>query len=103
VTVWADVAGDGTVVAGQGLTVQEESAGIYEVTVTDPVCSRERDAPVVSVSDQAPGMVPDGEFPVAWYGATTDNEQFTVYTGVVSSSSIVTATSLTFDVLDACG
>jgi hypothetical protein len=104
VSVWAEVAGDGTVVAGQGLAVEETSVGVYEVTVTDSVCSREINAPVVSVSDSAPGTLSaDGEFPVAWYGATGANQQFSVYTGVVSSSSIVTPTSLTFDVLDTCG
>lgn len=104
VTVWADVAGDGTVVEGQGLAVQPTSMGAYQVTVTDPVCSRATNAPVVSVSDQAPGMVPNGSFPVAWYGATTTNEQFMVWTGVVSTTSTaVTPTNLTFDILDACG
>ena len=104
VTVWADVAGDGTVIDGQGLAVQETSAGVYEVTVTDPVCSRETNAPVASVPDSAPGTLPTGDdFPVAWYGGTPANEQFTVYTGVVSSSSTVTPTSSTFDVLDTCG
>jgi hypothetical protein len=60
-------------------------------------------APVVSVSDSAPGMVPDGEFPVAWYGATGPNQQFMVWTGGVSSSSVFTPSDHTFDVLDTCG
>jgi hypothetical protein len=102
VTIWANVADNGTVIAGQGLAVQEQSPGAYQVTVTDPNCARAMNAPVVSVSDSAPGTVP-GQFPVAWYGATGPNEQFMVWTGVASSSSPFHATSHTFDILDTCG
>jgi hypothetical protein len=104
VTVWANVADNGTVVAGQGLAVQEESPGTYQVTITDANCDDAANAPVVSVSDSAPGTLPAGdEFPVAWYGANGANQQFMVYTGRVSSSSVFTASSHTFDILDTCG
>ncbi len=101
VTVWAEVAGNGTVVAGQGLTVQRTSAGTYQVTVTDSTCSREQNAPVVSVADANP---PNGEssgaFATAWYGALSPT-QFNVFTGVVVGGNF-TATDHTFDILDAC-
>jgi hypothetical protein len=100
VTVWAEVAGDGTVVEGEGLAVEEQSTGAYQVTVTDPTCARIANAPVVSVSHAASAA--GGAFPVAWYGATPANEQFMVYTGIVSSSTF-DPTNLTFDVLDTCG
>jgi hypothetical protein len=105
VTVWANVDGDGTVAAGQGLSVQEVSTGAYQVTVTDSTCAHETNAPVVTVSDSAPGSVPGGAFPVAWYEEAGGNQQFTVYTGVVPSSGpvAVNPTSLTFDIIDTCG
>lgn len=103
VTVWANVNSDGTVAKGQGLSVQEVTTGAYQVTVTDPICAHEANAPVVSASDSAPGSVPGGEFPVAWYEEAGANQQFMVYTGVVTSSTMVNPTSLTFDVLDTCG
>jgi hypothetical protein len=59
-------------------------------------------APVISVSDGAPGLVPHGVFPVGWYGATGANEQFTVYTGEVSSPLTFNPEDLTFDVIDTC-
>lgn len=102
VTVWAFVAGNGAVLEGQGLAVQHVSAGTYEVTVTDANCSRATNAPVVSVSDGAPGTLPSGIFPVAWYEANGANQQFMVFTGVVSSPLMLTPTDLTFDVLDTC-
>ena len=85
VSVWADVADNGTVIAGQGIAVQRMSAGTYQVTITDPTCAHEANAPVVSVSDAAPGLVQGGVFPVAWYGANGANQQFMVFTGVVSA------------------
>jgi hypothetical protein len=100
VTVWANVAGDGTVVAGQGLSVQEVGTGTYQVTVTDPACSSATNAPVVSVSDGAPNTISGGGFPVAWYEAGPN--QFTVFTGVATMGSFA-ASDLTFDVLDTCG
>ena len=102
VSVWANVAGNGAVIAGQGLSVQRASAGTYEVTVTDATCSGENNAPVVSLSDANP---PNGQgagaFPVAWYGATAPN-RFTVFTGDVVGGSF-SASDHTFDVLDKCG
>jgi hypothetical protein len=102
VSVWANVAGNGDVLAGSGLSVRRMSNGTYQVTVTDPTCSREVSAPVVSVSDAAPGLVQGGVFPVAWYGATGGNQQFMVFTGVVTSTDMFTPADLTFDVLDTC-
>jgi hypothetical protein len=100
VTVWANVADDGTVVAGQGLSVQHVSAGTYQVTVTDPVCSGEHNAPVVSVSDGAPNTIASAGFPVAWFEAGPD--QFTVFTGIATGGSFA-ASDETFDILDTCG
>ena len=80
------------------------SAGTYQVTITDPTCARETNAPVISVSDAAPGLVQNGVFPAAWYGVNGANQQFMVFTGVVSAGPPVTftATDHTFDILDAC-
>jgi hypothetical protein len=103
VSVWADVADNGSVIAGQGIAVQRMQAGTYQVTITDPACALGANAPVVSVSDAAPGSVQGGLFPVAWYGVNGGNHQFMVFTGVVSGPAVTfTATDHTFDVLDAC-
>ena len=41
VSVWANVADDGTVLDGRGIAVQHVSGGPYQVTITDPtMCSR---------------------------------------------------------------
>jgi hypothetical protein len=104
VSVWAQVAGDGTVVFGEGrgLSVQRVSAGNYQVTITDPACAHGSNAPVVSVSDSNPPAGQSaGAFPVAWYGTTVTNEQFTVFTGVVVAGSFTT-TDHTFDLQDTC-
>ena len=64
--------------------MQRVSAGNYQVTITDPACAHGSNAPVVSVSDSNPPAGQSaGAFPVAWYGATGANQQFTVFTGVV--------------------
>ena len=102
VSIWAQVAGNGDRLAGSGLSVQHMSTGVYQVTVTDPTCSRGGNAPVVTVSDAAPGMVQGGQFPVAWYGANGPNQVFMVFTGVVTSSSIFTPADRSFNVLDTC-
>ena len=104
VTVWANVAGNGAVVAGQGISVQRVSPGTYQITIEAAGCAQRNNAPTISISDSAPGAVPGGLFPVAWYGATGANQQFMVYTGVVSAapSLTFTPTDHTFDVLDAC-
>jgi hypothetical protein len=102
VSVWANVSDPGVVIAGQGISVQHVSAGTYQVTITDPTCSRETNAPVVSVSDANPPAGHSvGAFPVAWYGATGANQQFTVFTGVVAGGTF-TASDHTFDVHDTC-
>ena len=102
-TVWANVTGTGAVLKGQGLSVQEVTTGAYQVTVTDPVCSREINAPVVSVSDQAPGSYRVASSRLRGMKRHGANQQFMVYTGVVTSSMMVNPTNLTFDVLDTCG
>ena len=102
--VWADVNSDGSVFQGEGVAVQNTGAGVYQVTITDATCSQEGNAPVVSVSDAAPGSVPGGVFPAVWYAANGGNVQFTVYTGVVSAGPPMafTRTNLPFDILDTC-
>jgi hypothetical protein len=99
VSVWANVESNGTAFASQGLSVQRVSMGTYQVTITAPGCASGFNAPTVSVSDSGPS---GGSFPVAWYGSTGTNEQFMVYTGVVSSGVAFTSTDLPFDVLDGC-
>jgi hypothetical protein len=102
VSVWAQVADNGSVLFGRGVAVQRVSAGDYLVTITDPACAHGSNAPVVSVSDSNPPAGQSaGAFPVAWYGTTVTNEQFTVFTGVVAAGSF-TATDHTFDVQDTC-
>ena len=102
VTVWANVTNSGVILHGDGIAVQRQSAGTYEVTITAPACAQSNNAPVVSLSDaNPPNGQSGGAFPVAWYGATGSNQQFTVYTGVVVSGTF-TATDHTFDVLDTC-
>jgi len=100
-SVWANVAGNGVVVAGQGLTVDHVSTGTYQVTVTDPVCAAGVNAPVVSVSDaNPPNGQSAGAFATSWYGAISQNE-FDVFTGVVASGDFAPS-DLTFDIRDTC-
>jgi hypothetical protein len=102
VSVWAIVAGNGTVISGQGLSVQHVSAGTYHVTVTTAGCATGFNAPTVTVSDgNPPAGQSAGAFPEGWVGDTGTNEQFTVNTGVVTSGSF-TATDHSFNVQDAC-
>jgi hypothetical protein len=101
VTVWAEVTSSGSVFAGNGISVQHGSeAGSYQVTITDPTCSRGFNAPVVTVSDGDPTSL-GGAAPVAWYEVTGANQQFMVFTGRVSSGGFA-AGDQTFDVLDTC-
>lgn len=102
VSVWANVADNGTVIAGKGVAVQRMSPGTYQVTITDATCGRATNAPVVSVADAAPGLVQGGVFPTAWYENTGLNQQFMVFTGVVSAGPAFTPTDHPFDVLDTC-
>jgi hypothetical protein len=105
VSVWAHVADDGTVLAGQGIAVHHvPSSGTYQVTIIDGICAHENNAPVISVSDSNPPAGHGaGTFPIAWYGATGANEQFTVVTGVVSGiPPSFSASDHTFDIIDTC-
>jgi hypothetical protein len=105
VNVWATVADNGTVLPGQGqgLTVQHLSPGTYQVTITDPTCAHENNAPVITVSDSNPPAGHADGFPVAWYGDNGPNEQFMVVTGVVSGTPLSFAASdHTFDIHDTC-
>jgi hypothetical protein len=101
VSAWAYVAGDGFVVAGQGISVARVSAGDYQITVTASACQSTFNAPVVSVSDSYP---PNGEgagaFPVAWVGDSASS-QFNVDTGVVVNGQFQ-PTDHTFNVQDTC-
>jgi len=102
VSVWANVTNAGSVLAGQGISVQHISAGTYKVTITSPACAHGSNAPVVSVSDaNPPNGEASGSFPVSWYEATAANEAFMVFTGVVVSGNF-TATDHTFDIMDTC-
>ena len=102
VSVWGQVTNAGSLLFGQGLTVQHLSAGTYQVTITAPACAHGANAPVVTVSDGNPpaGQVA-GAFPVAWYESTGSNQQFMVFTGVVVGGSF-TPTDHTFTVMDTC-
>ena len=104
VSVWANVADDGTVVDGRGVAVQHgASAGTYQVTITDPTCAHEDNAPVITVSDTNPPAGHSNGFPVAWYGDNAPNQQFMVFTGVVSGTPLsFAATDHTFDIHDTC-
>lgn len=99
ISVWAQVANNGVVVFGQGISVQYASFGTYNVTITDPTCARRSNAPVVSVS--GPAEPSGGPVPVAWYGSTGANQQFTVFTGTITAGSFSPADH-TFDVIDTC-
>lgn len=104
VSVWANVANAGSVVSGEGVSVQHLSAGTYKVTITAPGCAHGSNAPVVTVSDTNPpgGQVAGaGTFPVAWYQSTGGNQVFNVFTGIVAGGSFM-PTDHTFTVMDAC-
>jgi hypothetical protein len=100
--VWANVANAGSVVSGQGLSVQHISAGTYQVTITAPACAQGANAPAITVSDtNPPGGQGAGAFPVAWYQGSAGNQRFMVFTGVVVGGSF-TATDHSFTVMDTC-
>ena len=102
VSIWANVDNAGSVVSGQGLSVQHVSAGTYQVTITAPQCAHGANAPVISVSDtNPPGGEVSGAFPVGWYESTSLNQQFDVFTGVVTGASF-TPIDHTFTVMDTC-
>ena len=64
VSVWANVANDGSVFSGQGVSVQHVSACTYQITITAAACAQGANAPVVTVADGSPS---GGTFPVAWF------------------------------------
>jgi hypothetical protein len=98
VSVWGQVATNGSLLFGQGLSVQHLSQpGTYQVTITAPACVNRSNAPVVTISDGPPS---GGTFPVSWFESTGGN-QFDVFTGLVSNGA-VTLTDRTFTVMDAC-
>jgi hypothetical protein len=100
VSIWANVANDGSVVSGQGLSVQHQGPGTYLVTITAASCAHGANAPVITVSDSNPPGQHSSGFPVAWYGSTGGNQQFMVFTGVVDPSFM--ASDHTFTVMDTC-
>jgi hypothetical protein len=102
VSVWAQVTNAGPLFSGQGLSVQHVSVGTYQVTITAPECAHGSNAPVITVSDtNPPGGQVAGAFPVAWYRSTGSNQQFNVFTGVVSGG-FFTPTDHAFTVMDTC-
>lgn len=98
VSVWAQVATNGTVAFGQGISVQHVSTGTYQVTIISPACAHGLNAPVVTVSGGPPT---GGTFPVSWFGSTGSNQQFDIFTAL-SSGGTLTPTDLTFTVMDSC-
>jgi hypothetical protein len=99
VAVWAQVADNGDVSPGNGISVKHVGTGSYQVTITDQTCAREENAPVVTVSDSDPASL-GGDAAVAWLEAMT-NQQFMVFTGDVGSAGF-SAGDRTFDILDKC-
>jgi hypothetical protein len=102
VDVWAQVTNAGSLLFGQGLSVQHLSPGTYQVTITAAACAQAANAPTITVSDGNPpaGQVA-GAFPVAWYESTGSNQHFMVFTGVVVGGSF-TPSDHTFTVMDTC-
>jgi hypothetical protein len=101
VSVWAQVANDGSVAFGAGLSVQHVSPGTYQVTITAPACAQASNAPVITVSESSAPGGQSGAFPVAWYGSTGLNQQFMVFTGIAYQGSFA-LTDQTFTVMDTC-
>jgi len=101
VSVWAQVANDGSVAFGNGIAVQHVSTGTYQVTITAPACAQSGNAPVITVSDAAPANQSPGAFPVAWYESTGLNDEFNVFTGRETGGSFM-PTDLAFTLMDTC-
>jgi hypothetical protein len=101
VSVWGQVTNSGSLLSGQGLSVQHVSAGTYQVTITASACAHGSNAPVITVSDAPPTQLSSGEFPVAWYGSTGLNETFMVFTGDVLGGSFAPSDHA-FTVMDSC-
>ena len=96
---WAHVLASGAVFAGQGVSIQHQSAGTYQLTINAPACAQQLNAPVVTVDSGAPNGQ-GAAFPVAWVAAAGSN-QFSVFTGAVTSGSFTPADE-EFYVLDEC-
>ena len=102
VSVWANVANAGSVVSGEGISVRHVAIGTYQVTITAADCAHGANAPVITVADtNPPGGQVAGAFPVVWYQPGGSNQQFNVFTGVVTGGSF-TPSDHTFTVMDAC-
>jgi hypothetical protein len=103
VTVWAEVSANGFAFQGSGISAQHVSAGTYQITITAPACAGRANAPTITVSDSnPPAGQTAGAFPTAWIGESVTNQQFTVFTGVVTGG-VFTAGDHSFTVQDACG
>jgi len=100
-SVWATVTNTGSVAFGQGISVQHQGTGMYEVTITASACAQSSNAPVVTVSDSDPPVGETSGFPEAWFQSTGLNDQFMVFTGVVVGGNF-TGTDHTFDIIDVC-
>lgn len=101
VSIWAQVTNTGPLFSGQGLSVQHLGPGTYEVTVTASACAQGSNAPVISVSDTKTPNGVSGAYPVAWFESTGLNQQFKVYTGIVSGGSF-SFSDHAFTVMDTC-
>ena len=106
VTVWANVANNGTVIAGQGVSVQHVSPGTYQVTITERQRARSATTPPRSACPtQRPVRCQAACFPSRGTEPRAPTSSSWCYTGVASAgpSLTFTPTDHTFDVLDACG
>jgi hypothetical protein len=97
---WAHVLASGAVFAGEGISIQHQAVGSYQLTVTASACAQQSNAPVITVDDSPPNSQGPGVFPVAWIGAVGSNE-FDVFTGAVSGGSF-SAADHEFYVVDEC-
>lgn len=98
---WAHVLASGAVFAGQGVIIQHQSTGTYQLTINAPACAQGLNAPVVTVDDVPPQSQGPGNFPTAWITAVNSSNQFDVITGIVASGSF-SATDHEFYVVDEC-
>jgi hypothetical protein len=104
IRAWASVDGEGGILSGQGATVQHIGTGDYQVAVTARSCADAvNNAPMVIVNDTyPPGVLVGSSFPYAWAQThSSDQEAFTVYTGVIINGSFVPA-DVSFDFEDSC-
>jgi hypothetical protein len=104
IRAWGFVGPDGTIASGQGAAVRNTGTGVYQISVSAPSCSRAlNNAPMVTVNDTyPPGVLVGSSFPDAWVQTySSDQEGFTVYTGVIVNGSFVPA-NVSFDFEDSC-